>query len=109
MKVSNNDSVGSFSFNLIGVVDDIFFLHMFHQAPICIYCVRTYFNSVICQGRSSVGVWFGYVCKVVQHGFKVFDSIYKYGRWPRDIWCISVGAGMWSLVYSGAGFIGFGY
>jgi hypothetical protein len=30
MKVSNNDSVGSFGFDLIGVVDDILFFHMFH-------------------------------------------------------------------------------
>jgi hypothetical protein len=56
MRVSNNDSVGSFSFNPVRVVDGIFFLHMFHQALICIYCVRTYFNSVVRQGVGAVGV-----------------------------------------------------
>jgi len=80
MWVSNNDSVDSFIFNPVGVMDGIFFFHIFHQAPICIYCVRTYFYSVVRQGGGAVGVWFGYVCKVVHHGFKVFDSIYKYGR-----------------------------
>jgi hypothetical protein len=30
MKVSNNDSVGSFSFDLRGMVDDVFSLHIFH-------------------------------------------------------------------------------
>ena len=30
MKVSNNDSVSAFGFDLIGVVDDIFFFHMFY-------------------------------------------------------------------------------
>jgi len=41
VEVFYNDSVGSFGFDLIGVVDDIFFFHMLHQVPMCVYCVRT--------------------------------------------------------------------
>jgi hypothetical protein len=49
------------------------------------------------QGCGAVGGWFRYICKVIQHGFEVFNSIYKYGRWSRDIGCITAGTGLWTF------------
>jgi hypothetical protein len=87
-----NNSVGSFLFELLCVLNNVPFLQVLYQFSICIYSKCTNFDCFIWEGFGVIRFLSYCVRKAFYHFLEISDSVDKYRRWFR---C------PWRIIYSG--------